>query len=77
MAVATITVNPAAGPLTLSCDPLRIPITIPPTTPAMIPEKRGAPEPSAMPKHKGNATSSTTIDADASAPAYFKYFFMQ
>jgi len=30
-------------------------------------------EASAMPKHKGNATRNTTIDAGKSAPIFFRY----
>ncbi len=56
IAAATIDVKPAAGPLTLSGDPLKNPTTIPPTTPAMIPEKRGAVEPKAIPRQSGRAT---------------------
>jgi hypothetical protein len=59
----TTTVNPAAGPLTLTLDPLSIPTTIPPTIPAIIPENAGAPEANAMPKHKGKATKKTTNPA--------------
>jgi hypothetical protein len=36
------------------------PTTIPPTIPARIPDKGGAPDASAMPKHNGNATKNTT-----------------
>jgi ATP-dependent DNA helicase RecG len=64
MATATIAVKPAAGPVTLSCDPLNRPTTIPPTTPAIIPENRGAPDAKAIPKQSGSATSNTTMDAD-------------
>src|SRR4029078_6137160 len=76
IAVATIAVKPAAGPLTLSCEPLRLPITIPPIMPAIRPEKRGAPEPNAIPRHKGNATKNTTTEEDKSAPAVLKNFFI-
>jgi hypothetical protein len=54
-------VNPAAGPLTLSEESLNEATTMPPTTPAMIPEKRGAPDANATPKHNGSATRNTTI----------------
>src|SRR5436853_93373 len=76
IAVTTMAVKPAAGPLTLSCEPLKLPITIPPTIPAIKPEKRGAPEPNAIPRHRGNATKNTTTEADKSAPAALKYFFI-
>jgi hypothetical protein len=70
MAEDTIAINPAAGPLTLSDDPLNKPITMPPTTPAMMPEKRGAFEPNAIPKQRGRATKKTTIAAGKSACKY-------
>ena len=73
---ATIAVKPAAGPLTLNCEPLRLPTTIPPTIPAINPENKGAPEPRAMPKHNGNATKNTTTDAEKSAPKFLKIFFI-
>jgi hypothetical protein len=37
---------------------------IPPTTPAIIPDKSGAPEANATPKHKGIATKKTTKPED-------------
>ena len=52
----TITAKPAAGPLTPKGDPLAIPTTIPPTIPAIMPANKGAPEASAMPRHRGTAT---------------------
>lgn len=58
--------NPAAGPLTLSGELLSEPTTIPPSIPAIIPLKRGAPPASAIPKHKGNATKNTTMPAGKS-----------
>ena len=61
IAANTMAVSPAAGPLTLRLELLSAPITIPPTIPAISPEKNGAPEASAMPKHKGTATKKTTI----------------
>jgi hypothetical protein len=42
------------------------PTTIPPTTPAITPENKGAPEAKAMPKHKGKATKNTTTLAGRS-----------
>ena len=60
---ATIAVKPAAGPLTLVCDPLNIPTTMPPTIPASTPENNGAPDASAIPRHKGSATRNTTRPA--------------
>lgn len=67
----TITVNPAAGPVTLSAEPLTVATTIPPIMPEIMPENNGAPEASAIPKHKGNATKKTTNPAGRSS---FKYF---
>jgi hypothetical protein len=61
MAANTIAVKPAAGPLTLNCELLSVPITIPPTIPAINPLKNGAPEAKAIPRHKGTATRKTTI----------------
>lgn len=62
----TITVNPAAGPLTLNGEPLNKPMTIPPTAPAIIPEKAGTPDATATPRHKGRATRKTTSAAGKS-----------
>ncbi len=60
---ATTAVKPAAGPLTLDCDPLNKPTSIPPTTPAKIPDNNGAPDANATPRHKGRATKKTTRPA--------------
>jgi hypothetical protein len=62
MAATTIAVKPAAGPLTLNWEPLRAPMTMPPITPAIIPENKGALEPSAIPRQSGSATKNTTIE---------------
>ena len=62
----TMTVSPAAGPLTPSCDPLNIPTKIPPTIPEIKPAIKGALEARAIPKHKGSATKKTTILEDKS-----------
>lgn len=59
----TIIVRPAAGPETLMGEPLRYPITIPPTIPAIKPEIGGAPEAMARPRHKGSATRKTDSEA--------------
>jgi hypothetical protein len=64
---ATIEVKPAAGPLTLVCDPLNNPTKVPPTIPASNPDNSGAPEASAIPRHKGRATRNTTRPALKSA----------
>jgi hypothetical protein len=37
-----------------------MPITIPPIIPEIMPDNGGAPEASAIPKHKGSATKNTT-----------------
>jgi hypothetical protein len=61
MALATIMVSPAAGPLTDNSDPeIRVTIT-PPIIPAIKPDINGAPEASAIPRHKGNATKNTAM----------------
>ncbi len=62
-----MTVRPAAGPLTDSGDRDNTPTTMPPAIPAIRPEKSGAPDASATPRHNGSATSATTIDAGMSA----------
>src|ERR671921_388687 len=72
MAAATMAVRPAAGPLTLSCEPLSEPTTSPPTKPAIRPLNKGALEARAMPKQSGNATKKTTIDEGRSLPKCFK-----
>jgi len=72
MALKTITVKPAAGPLTLKAEPLANATTIPPTMPAIIPENNGAPDASAIPKHKGSATRKTTNPAGKSFLIYLK-----
>ena len=61
MALKTITVNPAAGPLTPRFEPLAKPTTIPPTIPEIMPENKGAPEARAIPRHNGSATKKTII----------------
>jgi hypothetical protein len=63
-------VSPAAGPLTLSGEPLVKATTVPPTIPEIIPENNGAPEAKAIPKQSGNATKNTTKPAGKS---FFKY----
>ena len=66
-AVATIAVSPAAGPLTMSCEPLISATTRPPITPEMSPAASGAPEASATPRQSGSATRNTTRPAAMSA----------
>ena len=63
IATRTIAVKPAAGPDTDKWDLLKYPTTIPPIIPDMIPENKGAPLASAIPKHNGKATKKTTKPA--------------
>jgi GTPase SAR1 family protein len=76
IALNTITVRPAAGPATLSCEPLMAPTTTPPIIPVNIPENSGAPDAKAIPRHSGNATKKTTILEGRSFLRFFgkKYF---
>jgi len=62
----TIAVKPAAGPLTLKCDLLRRPTTIPPIAPVTKPDINGAPDACAIPRHNGIATKKTAILAGMS-----------
>lgn len=61
---ATMAVKPAAGPLTLVCEPLRTPTKMPPMIPATMPEKSGALDASATPRQSGSATRKTTRSAE-------------
>jgi hypothetical protein len=45
--------DPAAGPLTLVCDPLSAPTRMPPTIPATSPANSGALDARAIPRHRG------------------------
>ena len=63
---ATITVNPAAGPLTCRGEPPRAPATTPPTIAAIRPARAGAPEATAIPRDNGSATRKTTSEAGTS-----------
>ena len=49
-----------------------LPITIPPMIPEIRPEIKGAPQASAIPRHKGSATRKTTIPAGMSLPGWLK-----
>jgi hypothetical protein len=72
-----IAVSPAAGPLTANCAGLTTPTKIPPITPAINPDNKGAPDAWAIPKHKGIATKNTAIPAGKSLCQYSpvnKYF---
>ena len=53
-------VRPAAGPETEIFELLIVPTTKPPTIPAITPDKGGAPDANAIPKHNGSATKNTT-----------------
>ena len=66
MEANTTAARPAAGPLTLVCEPLMKPMIIPPMIPEMIPDINGAPEANAIPRHNGNATRKTTSPAGIS-----------
>ena len=66
IAVKTITVRPAAGPETLSWEPLAHETTRPPMMPAIIPEKSGAPDARAIPRQRGSATKKTPMLAGIS-----------
>ena len=59
----TITVSPAAGPLTCKGQPAKGATTRPPTTPVIRPAATGAPDAMAMPMQSGNATKKTTTEA--------------
>ena len=62
----TSAARPAAGPLTLSLEPLKNPMTTPPIIPEIRPLKKGAPEANEIPRHKGRATRNTTRPAGKS-----------
>ncbi len=66
MEARTTAAMPAAGPLTLVCELLNIPTTMPPMIPEITPDNNGAPLANATPKHKGKATKNTTILAGKS-----------
>ncbi len=59
---ATMTVSPAAGPLTCSGEPPTLPTTMPPTIAAIRPASTGAPEAIAIPSDRGSATKKTTSE---------------
>ena len=66
--------KPAAGPLTPVGEPLSIPTTTPPMIPAISPENSGAPLANAIPKQRGIATKKTTILAGISDLKFLKGF---
>ena len=61
IAPAEIAVRPAAGPLTLKCDLLIKPTTIPPMIPEIRPEYNGAPDAKEIPRQRGKATKKTVM----------------
>ena len=61
IAPAQMAVKPAAGPLTLSCDPLTRETITPPMIPAINPAYSGAPDANEMPRQSGSATKKTVI----------------
>ena len=61
IAPAQIAVSPAAGPLTLKCDLLMIPMTIPPIIPEINPEYSGAFDAREIPRQRGRATKKTVM----------------
>ena len=77
MAANTSAARPAAGPLTLSLDPLKEPITTPPMIPDINPLKKGAPDASDMPRQSGNATKKTTSPAGRSVTKFFVFNFIE
>ena len=62
----TTVVSPAAGPETLSGEPLSRETIKPPIMPDKMPVYNGAPEASAIPRHRGSATKKTVNPADRS-----------
>jgi cell envelope opacity-associated protein A len=74
--VATIAAKPAAGPETPMEDPEKIPTITPPIIPAINPEKTGASDAKAIPKHKGTATKKTTRPAGKSCFQVFEKTFI-
>ena len=84
IAANTIVINPAAGPETPMLLLLINPTTIPPTTPAIKPEKtEGKPvidgvfvDANPTPKHKGKATKKTTKLAGKSCCQVLLFFFI-
>ena len=69
MAASTRAASPAAGPLTLNLEELRLPITIPPIIPEISPLKNGAPDARDIPRQRGSATKNTVMLA---LKSYFK-----
>src|SRR5215203_7124074 len=76
MATNTIAISPAAGPDTLTFEPLKYPTIIPAITPQIIPPNGGAPLATAIPKQRGKATRNTTIPDKRSDFRYFVVSFI-
>jgi len=66
MVAATSVESPAAGPETLNAEPLINETTIPPMMPERMPAYSGAPDASAIPRQRGNATKKTERPAGRS-----------
>ena len=74
MASKTITIKPAAGPLTVTLAPPNQEPINPPMTAAIIPDEAGAPEARATPIDKGKATKATENPAEKSGLISLKRF---
>ena len=66
MSSQTITVNPAAGPLTCNGQPDYHATTRPAMIPVTIPDPGGAPDATVMPMQSGKATRKTTTEGSRS-----------
>ncbi len=73
---ATIAASPAARPDTFKFEPLKSPTITPHIIPAIKPDKSGAPEANAIPKHKCKATKNITILAGKSFLRFLKFIFL-
>jgi len=67
MVLKTMRVKPAAGLETASCESLSQEAISPPKSPPIMPDHKGAPDASVIPKHKGIATKNTTMPAGMSS----------
>src|SRR5450830_73888 len=66
IAPITMTIKPAAGPLTLMAEPLNVATITPPMMPEIMPLIGATPDALAIPRHKGRATRKTTMPASRS-----------
>jgi hypothetical protein len=73
MAARTIAIKPAAGPVTLTFELLKLPTISPPIIPLMIPANGGAPLATAIPRQRGKATKNTTMPGSKSARLNFTF----